>query len=141
MLYYNRMDKDTNKLIIQANSVSEAAIIHSGKKELQENRFFQFLDTIMGDPKTRSYIDEFFGNWDEIKTVMMFIKVYQVVDSQLLSNGTQFKNPETRRSFIIGIVKELITDSNCRQEIIANMTRFMENDFTQCNLLIQYKIK
>jgi hypothetical protein len=96
---------------------------------------------IMGDQKTRSYIDEFFGNWDEIKTVMMFIKVYQVVDNQLLSNGKQFKNPETRRSFIIGIVKELITDSNCRQEIIANMTRFMENDFTQCNLLIQYKIK
>ena len=135
------MTDQTSKCIIKANTLNENIVITSGKKELQENRFFQFLDTIMGDPKTRSYIDEFFGNWDEIKTVMMFIKVYQVVDSQLQSNGTQFKNQETRRSFIIGIVKELIIDSNCRQEIIANMARFMENDFTQCNLLIQYKTK
>jgi hypothetical protein len=135
------MTDQTSKCIIKANTLNETIVITSGKKELQENRFFQFLDTIMGDPKTRSYIDEFFGNWDEIKTVMMFIKVYQVVDSQLQSNCTQFKNQETRRSFIIGIVKELIIDSNCRQEIIANMARFMENDFTQCNLLIQYKTK
>ena len=140
------MSNERKELIPLTNIITcvlpnDATITKMGKKALIENRFFQFLDTIMSDSKTRSYIDEFFGNWDEIKTVMMFIKVYQVVDNQITNKDTKFTNSETRRSFIIGIVKELIADSKCRQEIIANMARFMENDFTECNLLIHHTIK
>lgn len=37
------MEKETNKLIIKSNTLNETVVIHSGKKELQENRFFSIF--------------------------------------------------------------------------------------------------
>ena len=111
---------DITKLISEENSKE---IIKKGEINLINNRFFKFIDILMGDPNLRIYIDEFFGDWDEIKTVIMIMKTYQVIDAELqnheFENGKN--NNEGKRKLIIGLLKELLSNSKCRQELIINM--------------------
>lgn len=115
-------------------------LIQKGKKNLIDNRFFQFIDLIMGDPKLRSYIDEFFSDWDETKTVIMIMKTYQVIELELKSRefkyGKIFSN-EDRRKLIIGLIKEILSNSECRQELIKNMNIFMTSNYNECEKFIK----
>ena len=115
-------------------------LIQKGKKNLMDNRFFQFIDLIMGDPKLRSYIDEFFSDWDETKTVIMIMKTYQVIEVELKSRefkyGKIFSN-EDRRKLIIGLIKEILSNSECRQELIKNMNIFMTGNYNECEKFIK----
>jgi len=115
-------------------------LIQKGKKNLIDNRFFQFIDLIMGDPKLRSYIDEFFSDWDETKTVVMIMKTYQVIEVELKSRefkcGKIFSH-EDRRKLIIGLIKEILSDSQCRQELIKNMNIFMTANYNECEKFIK----
>ena len=124
------------------NTENTKCLIRQGKKNLIDNRFFQFIDLIMGDPKLRSYIDEFFSDWDENKTVIMIMKTYQVIDMELKSRefkyGTIFSN-EDRRKLIIGLIKEILSNSECRQELIKNMNIFMTGNYNQCEKFIKEK--
>jgi hypothetical protein len=124
------------------NTENTQFLIQQGKKNLNNNRFFQFIDLIMGDPKLRSYIDEFFGDWDETKTVIMIMKTYQVIEIELknreLKYGKLFNN-EDRRKLIIGLIKEILANGECRQELIKNMNIFMNCNFNECQKFIKDK--
>ncbi len=130
---------DITKSLSQENT---KFLIRQGKKNLIDNRFFQFIDLIMGDPKLRSYIDEFFGDWDETKTVIMIMKTYQVIDIELKNReftyGKNFSH-EDRRKLIIGLIKEILTNSECRQELIKNMNIFMTGNYNECEKFIKEK--
>lgn len=122
------------------NTENTKCLIQKGKKNLMDNRFFQFIDLIMGDPKLRSYIDEFFSDWDETKTVIMIMKTYQVIEVELKSRefkyGKIFSN-EDRRKLIIGLIKEILSNSECRQELIKNMNIFMTGNYNECEKFIK----
>jgi len=130
---------DITKLISEENSKE---IIKKGEINLINNRFFKFIDILMGDPNLRIYIDEFFGDWDEIKTVIMIMKTYQVIDAELqnheFENGKN-NNNEGKRKLIIGLLKELLSNSKCRQEIIINMNIFMGGKLNECEKIIKEK--
>jgi hypothetical protein len=129
---------DITKLISEENSKE---IIKKGEINLINNRFFKFIDIFMGDPNLRIYIDEFFGDWDEIKTVIMIMKTYQVIDAELqnheFENGKN--NNEGKRKLIIGLLKELLSNSKCRQELIINMNIFMGGKLNECEKIIKEK--
>ena len=118
--------------------------INEGRKTLQKNRFFQFIDLVMNDQNTRQYIDEFFSDWDDIKTSVMIMKTYQVVEQELRSyeesSGNQMSN-ERRRLLLVSLVKEMMTNGECRQELIRNMNQFMEGDYHNCRALVRSKDK
>lgn len=130
---------DITKSLSQENT---KFLIRQGKKNLIDNRFFQFIDLIMGDPKLRSYIDEFFGDWDETKTVIMIMKTYQVIDIELKNReftyGKNFSH-EDRRKLIIGLIKEILSNGECRQELIKNMNIFMTGNYNECEKFIKEK--
>ena len=46
------------------NSDNANHYINIGEKSLVNNRFFQFIDTMMNDTKMREFFDEFFSDWD-----------------------------------------------------------------------------
>jgi hypothetical protein len=127
-------------IIKSLSNENTKCLIRQGKKNLKDNRFFQFIDLIMGDPKLRSYIDEFFSDWDETKTVIMIMKTYQVIDLELKNRevkyGTIFSN-EDRRKLIIGLIKEILSNSDCRQELIKNMNIFMSGNYNECEKFIK----
>lgn len=129
---------DITKLISDEKSKET---IKKGEINLINNRFFKFIDILMSDNNLRMYIDEFFGDWDEIKTVIMIIKTYQVIDAELQNH--EFENSknkiEDKRKLIIGLLKELLSNSKCRQEIIKNMNIFMGGKLNECEKIIKEK--
>ena len=133
-----------NKLLIKADSLnfneqSQQTLIDKGDKSLKTNRFFQFMDIIMNDDKLRGFIDEFFGDWDDVKTSILMMKTYQVIDLELkhLEETKRVKIGQTnRRKLMIGLLKEMMTNSECRQELVKNMNLFMGVDHLNCRKMI-----
>jgi hypothetical protein len=47
---------------------------------------------------------------------------------------------EIRRKMMIGIMKEMLTTSECRQELVKNMNEFMGNSqLSHCNSFVENK--
>jgi hypothetical protein len=134
-----------NRLVVKADNItfndqSQQTLIQTGEKSLKTNRFFQFIDIIMTDEKLRSYIDEFFGDWDDVKTSILFMKTYQVVDMELnrLEDNDKCKiSIENRRKLMIGLMKEMMTNSECRQELVRNMNVFMGTEHLNCRRIVE----
>jgi hypothetical protein len=137
-----------NKLIVKAdnlrfNKESQQTLIDKGDKSLKTNRFFQFMDLIMNDDKLRGFIDEFFGDWDDVKTSILMMKTYQVIDLELkhLEETKRVKIGQTnRRKLMIGLIKEMMTNSECRQELVKNMNVFMGTDHLNCRKMISESV-
>ena len=129
--------------ITTINSKDKNNYITIGEKSLGNNKFFQFIDIMMNDPKMRDFFDEFFSDWDEIKTTIMVMKAYQVIDhkiKQLEFETKQVMLPVIRRKMMIGIIKEMLTTSECRQELVNNMNEFMGNrHLNHCNKFVENK--
>ena len=129
--------------ITTINSKDKNNYITIGEKSLGNNKFFQFIDIMMNDPKMREFFDEFFSDWDEIKTTIMVMKAYQVIDhkiKQLEFETKQVMSPVIRRKMMIGIIKEMLTTSECRQELVNNMNEFMGNrHLNHCNKFVENK--
>ena len=80
--------------ITTINSKDKNHYVLLGEKSLAHNKFFQFIDIMMNDPKMREFFDEFFSDWDEIKTTIMVMKAYQIIDNRIreLEYDTKKKN-------------------------------------------------
>jgi hypothetical protein len=104
-----------------------------GEKTLNSNKFFSYLDYLLNDEVCKQFIKEYFSDWDSIKTTMMFIKTYQIIESQFEKLDKQQISKDEKRKLIIGLVKELIDNGASRREIVKNMMNFMNNDWSECN--------
>jgi hypothetical protein len=126
-----------------SNKKDTKKLIETGNKCIKNNRFFEFIDIIMNDTKMRDFVDDFFNDWDDIRTSIMFIKAYQVIDSQLsiLENTSQLIiTQDNRRKLMIGLIKELFGNGACRQELVYNLNEFMGLDnLKSCRKLITEK--
>ena len=137
-----------DRLVVNVNNLtfnqkSQETLIKNGQKSLKTNRFFQFIDIIMNDEKLRGFIDEFFDDWDDIKTSILVMKTYQIIDLELkrIENIGNYKiNMDNRRKLMIGLIKEMMTDSECRQELVRNMNVFMGMDHLNCRRIIEQHI-
>lgn len=139
-----------NRLTTRNNSlfIDEQELIKEGENSLNSRKtFFNLIDHIMNDNITRCFIDEYFNEWDDIKTSLMFIKTYQIVERQIrmyeYTKNKKFEEEE-RRKLMIGLVKNLITNSESRQEIVRNMNSFMETEYSTtekiCKNMVQLKL-
>ncbi len=136
-----------NRIVVNPDSLtfneqSQKTLIKTGDKSLKTNRFFQFIDVIMNDEKLRGFIDEFFSDWDDVKTTILIMKTYQVVDTELKrleENGKYKINIEDRRKLMIGLIKQMMTNSECRQELVRNMNVFMGTEHLNCRKLVEEK--
>jgi len=129
-------------VIKDQNFVKE--LVKKGENEIVYNNFFNLIDYIMNDNMTRLFIEEYFKDWDEIKTTLMFIKTYQIVDKEIhhleRKNNQKFEKDE-RRKMIIGLIKNLISNSESRREIVKNMCSFMDTDYKESKNICQKMIE
>lgn len=123
------------KKIENKNEISNQ-LQNLGKKEIENNSFFTFLNKLMTHVDLRPYIDEYFGEWGDIETTIMFIKLYQSIELEFKKNSCSINNEE-----IIGIIKTLITTPSYRQEIVLEMRRYqgLENKI-KCLEYVENKI-
>jgi len=128
---------------ITFNDKSTEKLVEVGEKSIKNNRFFQFMDILMNDDNLRGFIDDFFSDWDDVKTSILMMKTYQLIDMEikkLEQSGSLQIGSDNRRKLIIGLVKEMMTTSECRQELVRNMNQFMGMDHLNCRKLIEQRV-
>lgn len=128
---------------ITVNGKSTDKLVETGEKSLKNNRFFQFMDILMNDDNLRGFIDDFFSDWDDVKTSILMMKTYQLIDMEIKNleqTGSLQIGPGNRRKLIIGLVKEMMTNSECRQELVRNMNQFMGMEHLNCRKLIEQRV-
>ena len=116
--------EDTNgkKLVIKDSNDRDELKKH-GEKTYEENKVMALIADIMSDSKLRSLFDEHFNDWNDIKTILMIMKVYQSIENQ-------GKNKLDKKE-LIGAVQKIIMNGDMRHNVVNAMDSFMNADFKQ----------
>lgn len=99
-------------------------IIKKGENILEENNFFNGLETIMQNVEFRTFYDKYFKDYSDIKTVVLYMKLYETIEIEYKKiNGIDIE-----KEFLAYMMKELMCDNTMRKNIIK-----LFNDFTNNN--------
>jgi hypothetical protein len=93
----------------------------------------------MNDDQIRPFIEEHFNDWDEIKTILMMVKSYQIVQKEVAElnlNATEIEH----RQIMIALMKSIITNKDTRLEIVESMSNFVKCDYTKCHKMIKIEM-
>ena len=71
-----------------------------------------------------------------IKIIFFYNSIAELQNHEF-ENGKN--NNEGKRKLIIGLLKELLSNSKCRQELIINMNIFMGGKLNECEKIIKEK--
>ena len=116
---------------INKNNIKKG-LIKSGEIILKENKFFNDLDSIMNNYEFRYFYDNYFNDITDIKTVIMYMKLYETIQREYKEkNGIDIEN-----ELLIYIIKELMSDSNSRKNILDSFISFMENNNSNKKFLL-----
>jgi hypothetical protein len=113
----------SNQIInINQNNDLKKNIIKDGKKILNENNFFNELDSIMSDNKFRSFYDEYFKDFSDIKVVLMYMKLYETIQKEYIERY----GIEIEKELLVVMMKELMSEHSTRKTIIDSFNNFTE---------------
>ena len=112
------MTYKTDKIIITTSQDSIS--------EDEPNDFMSKLGKIMSDPQFKEFFKNYFQDWTDIKTAIMFMKTYAFIDEEYHKNAGHHMDPEE----LVDILRKMIKNGDCRRLIVQNMDGFM-NDKTK----------
>jgi hypothetical protein len=95
------------------------------KKILSENEFFNDLDGIMTDDKFRTFYNKYFKNFNDIKTVLLYMKLYETIQIEYREQN----NCDIDNELLAYMISELMNNSDTRKMIINSF-----NNFTDINM-------
>lgn len=95
------------------------------KKILSENEFFNDLDSIMTDDKFRVFYNKYFKNFNDIKTVLLYMKLYETIQIEYREQN----NCDIDNELLAYMISELMNNSDTRKMIINSF-----NNFTDLNI-------
>ena len=114
---------ESNQIInINQNNDLKKNIIKKGEKILNENNFFNELDSIMSDNKFRSFYDEYFKDFSDIKVVLMYMKLYETIQKEYIERY----GIEIEKELLVVMMKELMSEHSTRKNIIDSFNNFTE---------------
>ena len=87
------------------------------------SNFLLELSNLMNNHEFRTFFDSYFENWDDVKTVVMFMKTYEMIDNEY-SRKFGCKIEPTKMSKIL---KEMMSKSDYRRMIVGKMMHFMKD--------------
>ena len=83
------------------------------------------LSNLMENKEFRSFYDKYLTNWDDIKSVTMFMKVYENFELLVKPYLTNISQKE-KKQILAMMTEKAIKNSYYRQNICQQMTEFME---------------
>lgn len=117
------MEKSENNKIISVNKELENNILKEGKNILQQNDFFNSLDVVMSNDDFRSFYDNYFKDFTDIKVVILYMKLYETIQIEYKErNGIPIK-----KEFLAYMIKELMNNSESRKYIYQAFYNFTDN--------------
>jgi len=84
--------------------------------------FIHHLEQIMTDPTCRSFFDEYFKTWGDIKATLMLIKAYLMIDTET----NRIYGRSLPPTVISDILRHVIKDSETRRYLVDSMEKFMK---------------
>lgn len=89
-----------------------------------QKSFMEKLSLIMSDPEFREFYDEYFQSWSDIKSVVMLMNTYALIDNQYQKRYPGQKLPPEQ---IVESARRLIMNSDYRKLIVDSMENFIDS--------------
>jgi len=87
------------------------------------SNFLLELSNLMNNHEFRTFFDSYFENWDDVKTVVMFMKTYEMIDKEYTKKFNQKIEPKKMSK----ILKEMMIKGDYRRMIVGKMIHFMSD--------------
>lgn len=124
------MDKNNELTNIKPELVSGA--VKEGKKILKENDFFNELDFVMNDDNFRSFYSKYFKDFNDIKTVILYMKLYETIQKEYFERN----NKDIERELLAYMIRELMNNENSRKIIFSSFQNFTDINSTSKKYLL-----
>lgn len=92
----------------------------SGKSLYKHNSNYHSLANVMEHPEFRVFFDKYFKDVDSIKTIIMFMKIYENVEKITPVKLTGYQK--------IAILDKIVKDRELRKELVQNTVKFYKNE-------------
>ena len=106
-----------NKLVLYEN---DKKTYQEGTLIYKENEFMRDLYDMMSNDRFRNFIDKYLNEWNSIKSVIMFIKLFETIEYEYFE---KFKEPITKELMLVTI-KKLFEDKDLRKIILKSYDDF-----------------
>ncbi len=117
------MENSTNNEIISIKNELKKNIINEGKNILQENDFFYGLDDVMNNNNFRSFYNNYFKDFSDIKVVILYMKLYETIQIEYEErNGVPIE-----KELLAYMIKELMNNNESRKYIYEAFYNFTDN--------------
>jgi hypothetical protein len=123
---------DAKELIgTNTNSIT----INNGEELYNRNRHYRMVVELMENPTFAEFFNQYGNDWTELKTMIMFMKVYAWIDKWMIKHDISQNTPLAKLS----LLDTIINDSKMREEVCNEMSNWSldscnSNRLTHVNL-------
>lgn len=126
---------DKNNEITRINNIEPELVssaIKEGSKILKENDFFNELDFVMNDDNFRSFYSKYFKDFNDIKTIVLYMKLYETIQKEYFERN----NKDIERELLAYMIRELMNNENSRKHIFTSFQNFTDINITNGKYLL-----
>jgi hypothetical protein len=84
----------------------------------KNNDFFHSLSNIMEHPEYKDFFGKYIKDWTDVKTVMMFIKLYESIGYNCKQDAQELNGYHK-----LSILKNIMSDSKLRRTIVSKVNK------------------
>ena len=133
----NIINLEHNNEINLSNTIIDTINIHDelikdGAKILEENKFFYDLEKIMQNNEFSTFYNTYFKNFNDIKTVLMYMKLYETIEKEY---SIRYNKP-IEKEILAKMMKEIMTNTPTRKQILKSFNEFSDPENIAKNICI-----
>ena len=132
---YNKLNNMNNNEIninyITTDSINiHDNLVKDGAKILKDNKFFYDLEKIMKNNEFSSFYNTYFKNFNDIKTVLIYMKLYETIEKEYF---TRYNKP-IEKEILAKMMKEVMTNTPTRKHILKSFYEFSDPNNNHKNI-------
>ena len=97
-------------------------IINEGKTIYEENEFLRDLYNMMTDEKFRIFVNKYLDKWDNIKNIILFIKLFETIEKEYF----KIFQKQISKEIMLYSIKHLFADNDLRKIILQSYNNFQK---------------
>ena len=91
---------------------------------LTENKFFNELNSLMINNEFRSFYNEYFNDFTDVKVLILYMKLYETLEVEYKKRN----NRDIDRRLLIFIIKEVMNEKTTRKKIFESFDNYIKNN-------------
>ena len=100
----------------QIITASSATLEENGRRVYHQNRHFRRLATIMEHPEFREFYNEYLKDWENVKSIVMFMKLYEAIESHSKVPLTPFQK--------LSVLRDIMENGETRRQVCQGMNEW-----------------